>query len=505
MKIKLLIITIAVICLGAVPILADTGVERLTLNHYGGETVLKIDVDQSFQFAHQTEIAQNGKPYRIIVDLFPAVHQLGRKNFNNLPVSIVASIRTSQFSVNPEKVVRVVLDLNEESIYRIEKKGKSVFVFIPDKSTGDFAEWKSSANIEKRNVTSGKAVASKPVKKAVEQNIVNGSAEPEKKSIVTASTKPASEKTIPIVTSVMQPKMATYYSPKRSSLIDEEMSRPIVVTGTVPGTKMVSQSPSKEKSATVSKPKSTQELAVSDDSPAKSKIQQSAPPAVKVEKHTDPAVISKPKTDTAPKAGTPDSAVENTEPAEPNLKKKAPVPTNEESKKKKEKPFKKKKSTVAINTNFKETVTAKKDESQKAVVAKKDTDLKPTSRFRRTPSMPAKLKGTIVAQFPTRMVIKYKPGIARDPFATLIDETRQTDGPSHKKIANVETLRLVGVLESSGGKNRALLEDIDGYGYILKQGDKVKKGYVSRIDSQKAYFKLFEYGWNRTVALELGE
>ena len=119
--------------------------------------------------------------------------------------------------------------------------------------------------------------------------------------------------------------------------------------------------------------------------------------------------------------------------------------------------------------------------------------------------MPAKLKGTIVAKFPTRMVIKYTPGMSRDPFKTLIDETKKNDSQMQRKVPDIETLRLVGVIEAANGKNRALLEDIDGYGYILGEGDKVKKGYVSRIDSDKAYFQLYEYGWSRTVALHLGD
>ncbi len=69
----------------------------------------------------------------------------------------------------------------------------------------------------------------------------------------------------------------------------------------------------------------------------------------------------------------------------------------------------------------------------------------------------------------------------------------------------METARLVGILESSDGQNRALLEDIDGYGFILKSGDKVKKGYVSQIYSDKALFQIFEYGWSRSVALHLDD
>ena len=60
----------------------------------------------------------------------------------------------------------------------------------------------------------------------------------------------------------------------------------------------------------------------------------------------------------------------------------------------------------------------------------------------------------------------------------------------------------VGIIEA-GSSNRALFEDKDGYGYILKSGDKVKNGYVLRVESDRVYFQIFEYGWSRTVALQI--
>ena len=77
--------------------------------------------------------------------------------------------------------------------------------------------------------------------------------------------------------------------------------------------------------------------------------------------------------------------------------------------------------------------------------------------------------------------------------------------PVEKRVPNVEGLKLVGIIESAGGENRALFEDKDSYGYILKAGDKVQKGYVLRVDSDRVYFQIFEYGWSRTVALNIEE
>ena len=72
-------------------------------------------------------------------------------------------------------------------------------------------------------------------------------------------------------------------------------------------------------------------------------------------------------------------------------------------------------------------------------------------------------------------------------------------------MPNVEGLRLVGVIESDGMSNSALFEDQDGYGYILKEGDKVRKGYVLRVEQNRVYFQIFEYGWSRTLSLNLEE
>ncbi|MCP4570532.1 MAG: hypothetical protein GY841_23355, partial [FCB group bacterium] len=125
-----------------------------------------------------------------------------------------------------------------------------------------------------------------------------------------------------------------------------------------------------------------------------------------------------------------------------------------------------------------------------------------TSRFRRSAAS-NKIKGTLVAEFPKRLVVKYKSSRYRDPFKTLIDAARTQNVPVEQRIANVEGLKLVGIIESDGGSNRALFEDQEGYGYMLESGDKVRNGYVLRVETDRVYFQIFEYGWSRTVALKM--
>ncbi len=130
---------------------------------------------------------------------------------------------------------------------------------------------------------------------------------------------------------------------------------------------------------------------------------------------------------------------------------------------------------------------------------------KKTSRYRRSAAKSQRMKQTQVVRFPQRIVIKYN-GVSRDPFKTLFGKGASGKGSiSIDKIPNVETLSLVGVLKSAAGKSAALLEDIDGIGYILKPGDKVKNGYVAQITDDGIYFQINEYGWTRTLAKTLEE
>jgi hypothetical protein len=132
-----------------------------------------------------------------------------------------------------------------------------------------------------------------------------------------------------------------------------------------------------------------------------------------------------------------------------------------------------------------------------------DDPSRPTARFRRSPVTAAKIKGTMVAEFPQRLVIKYEDLGNRDPFATLIDDSRTNSRPNEQRIPNVEGLKLVGIIVSPTGDNRALFADKAGYSYMLSSGDKVQKGYVLRVEADKVYFQIFEYGWSRTVALTI--
>jgi hypothetical protein len=424
--------------------------DQLQLTRQNDEVVLKIDVSGKYQYRHEIAEAKDGKPYRIVIDLFPVIHNLPKKDFAHLPPSVITALRTSQYAVKPTATTRVVLDVKESLPYRIEKKDQAIWVYVPYKGTAAFAKWSSGRNTAKKTVPGADKVNSKaPEKKSVTQSSKEQPArikdQPQNKpeAAPTATVMPESE---PAKEGISPPKYS-YTRPESSSVFEKDMKQP--------------------------------------------------------EEKTEPKKETKP----AKKKDAESKDVLKDDPFENQPKK---VLTQQDASEKKE--YKKvKKSDVAQKpvqnkSLVKSDVSADADKKTAQASEKKADNVKETSHFRRKPAFPAKLKGTIVAEFPTRMVIKYKPKALRDPFASLItNEASDAQSPMQPKILDVETSRLVGILESVDGKNRALLEDIDGYGYIVATGDKVKKGYVSKIYSDRALFQLFEYGWSRTVALRLNE
>ncbi|GEM_PF-1091274 len=547
MKYKVLLIVTAFTLLATPLVFGDADIQNLILSRQGNQTVLRIDAGDAVTFKHFSVDAKDGKPFRIIVDMQQAVHRLPVKDFANLPSSAVNSIRTSQFSTDPDRVVRVVLDMNETAPYEVKNEGTYVYIYIKAANDSDFLTWNSSNFKKSAPVKTEKATAAKPAenKKADPAPLVS----PFKKDIIDkkpvyaddAETEESddysysgsmstsddqseqpisgnsglspvlamngdSEPVIPETESEPVPEYQPafdwsawqYVRPQQSGYLEkdiamtfawqlqqqqQQMAQYTEETETVIAEEPITEEPITEEPV-VEEQFNTEEMAQEPAPEPEPIVYQESPV-----NQTSVPVMPQP-IDTNPQQSSPEfdkpyvrpQVVQTTPPnvpPEPQLAVNTPVDT-----------------LLEETPSSQDTTTLAQEDAQ---------DEKPTSRFRRQPVFPAKLKGTIVAEFPTRMVIKYAPGVGRDPFETLIDETKRSDNPIERKIPDVETARLVGVLQSTNGERRALLEDLDGYGYILKSGDKVKKGYVGKIDEDRAYFRLFEYGWSRTVALYLSQ
>ncbi|MFH2034932.1 MAG: hypothetical protein ABIJ45_00900, partial [Candidatus Zixiibacteriota bacterium] len=423
------------------------------------------------------------------------------------PSSVISNIRTSQYSVQPTATSRVVLDLKKAVAYRIEKKGNWIFVYIPDSDCQSFPVWSTNnskpavqKNVQptdavKPDIKKEMALAPKPtVAIKVEEK---KESVPAQKAFVEQGYKSAAnnnEWTQEVNLDKNKSKLSSpeysYQKPESSFTESWRSIEPEVSREPVSNKKETPQQPTPKKTA-----EPVVQIAAVNPEPEKS-------PEVTAPSNKE--TVSVKKTESSSESSENKTKTEE----KPEVKKPEIRKTNEVEKSNSNQNLKKVKKSETIKNAKAEPKTS---EEVVPVVAQKETDKesssnKSTSRFRRQPSFSNKMKGTIVAEFPKRLVIKYQAGISRDPFASLIDkEANGENEPNGVKIPDIETSRLVGVLESSEGKNRALLEDVDGYGYILKIGDKVKKGYVSNIYPDKALFQLFEYGWSRTVALRLNQ
>ena len=107
--------------------------------------------------------------------------------------------------------------------------------------------------------------------------------------------------------------------------------------------------------------------------------------------------------------------------------------------------------------------------------------------------------GVELDSYPKRKLVSYSTSKYRDPFEPLVG------GPGGQvggELPVIENLALVGILTNEDG-NVALLEDAEGNGYMMMPRDRVKNGYLVSVSDNKAIFQITEYGWTRTVALEL--
>jgi len=125
--------------------------------------------------------------------------------------------------------------------------------------------------------------------------------------------------------------------------------------------------------------------------------------------------------------------------------------------------------------------------------------LRQASRHDDTMTLPANILPSIPGG-PLRTEVFYDDQGRRDPFEPLLKGLRS--GFFSDALPSVENLRMVGVLKDSD-RALALLEDTDGHSYIMKPGDPVANGRVVSVGEQRTIIQVDEYGWTRTVALQL--
>jgi hypothetical protein len=99
-----------------------------------------------------------------------------------------------------------------------------------------------------------------------------------------------------------------------------------------------------------------------------------------------------------------------------------------------------------------------------------------------------------------REPVSYSGGGRRDPFVAL--PTGQEVEFGQTPLPDVERLSIVGILMGVDGY-RALVQDDQNHGYVLRKGDRVLYGYVVRVEAERIVFRLNRRGLDRTIILKL--
>lgn len=142
---------------------------------------------------------------------------------------------------------------------------------------------------------------------------------------------------------------------------------------------------------------------------------------------------------------------------------------------------------------------AKAKTVQKPAVKEKPKTEAAKAEKSKTTEPKRKASGVEIESYPKRKLVSYGTSSYRDPFKPLIGGASAHMGG---ELPVLENLALVGILANEDG-NLALLEDAEGNGYMMGPKDRVKNGYLISVSDTKAIFQITEYGWTRTVALEL--
>jgi Tfp pilus assembly protein PilP len=99
-------------------------------------------------------------------------------------------------------------------------------------------------------------------------------------------------------------------------------------------------------------------------------------------------------------------------------------------------------------------------------------------------------------------VYYYQAFNQRDPFQSLIAGEFEESG--ELDIVDIYSVKLVGIL-SGGMEKFAMLEDNNGYAYIMKAGDPIRNGNIVSVSDRTLIARVSLFGQTSTVTLRLEE
>ncbi len=100
-----------------------------------------------------------------------------------------------------------------------------------------------------------------------------------------------------------------------------------------------------------------------------------------------------------------------------------------------------------------------------------------------------------------RPLVEYNGREFRDPFVTAEPHQEQRFG--EEAIPAVEGMILVGIVKDQTEEFLGVLQDRNGWGYILGEGDSVIDGNVGVVTDSTVRFDIMEFGVTRPITLEL--
>jgi hypothetical protein len=461
-------------------------INDISLEKMGKFTKLTIYADQPFEFVHSTLEEKDGKPYRVIIDCKNAIFNLPQHNFKkDLPSGTIKAIRTSQFQTEPERIVRIVLDLDKPVIYKVAEKGEDQrgAIAILTAQEPDFPFW--AATKREKASSEGKLASSISLEKTAkeiseaEDNLLTSSenrsrfdfeqsenAKGEEVKKRTTFEKPlsfADTSEINIEKEISQVSIAKPETEKKDAKIRKKVSGQT-------DEKMVlaTSATSPEVFSSLNRENKKLQSAQGEDKEAETNVEKDASKSSSKHLGKKEYIQEEPLLSQAEAISSADEVEKTTkEPPEENK-------------------------TDSLNLPAKE--------GKVALLSPEEKSTKQKAGSPESLAVISKPEGTVLELVPQRGIIHYHGEGKRDPFVPLTERISAELGEI--PLPTFESLKLVGVLKDETG-NRALLEDERGYGYIMKNGDKIKNGYVVSVEDNKVIFQIQEYGWSRTIALEL--
>lgn len=497
---------------------AATPVKNVTLSKSGDFTEVTIPVPSHQLCDHFTEPATAERPFRIVLNVCNAEHAMPQQNYSNLPPCMVQKIRTSQFATTPDAIVRVVLDLKSSATYTVRTESDRLVVAIADACPA-FTTWEAnSAPVMAKVETPAKPVVEKSVPAAKEETpksappMMAQNDKPVTKSEVAAkkSDKPVID---PPVAAPSEPSGAMpTVTVTMEDLIGPETKTDVKSDAPVltmePQTPVVTETP-KENFVLPSQP-----LVLAPD-------YLDAAEAAKAAMEQGPVKVDLPTTMPSFAGATPEVATSgeeapmlaaNAQPTDVTL---PPTVSSSDTLTGQEALIEKLK-----NKFFSGQRAPKPYLTEQGILAEQmktgevgsfgppspgsDMDREALlERIRQAAlnneNLPANMLPSVPGG-PVRAEVFYDDLGRRDPFEPLLKGLRS--GFISEALPSVEALRMVGVLKDSE-QALALMEDTDGHSYIMRPGDPVENGRVLSVGEARTVIQVDEYGWTRTVVLQL--